>query len=263
MSAWIAIASMSAGVCLTILNLVFYFLTVAKQKKEVAKLDLEIEMQKAQRIGLHPRYSVFYVEVHDEGWYDLENEVGTRGGFWRFPMLRNDVFASMEFGGTQSASSLRCDDLQIDQKLQTSAYEKNVDTAVFLVVEQTGKAKACDVRLVVKTLTLTTGRCMEVFEADDLNRWAEKTDHPWGRMVPGEIKLGDLDTGQGVLIPLLVRTHLWRREPVDWFSITQGPVVIPLHLTYIDEVDRERREYPVREMLEVPQQLSARVVVRG
>lgn len=265
-SSWVATVSTVAGLSLTILNLLFYFRTIAKQKIELEKGRAEVEKQRRELAVLQPRFSVFYVEIREDGWLDLKTELedrGTKGGFWRFPVLRNEAFEVMASDKSVIEQELECSDQSTNQKLHSGAYANGGRTTVCLVVEQTGKAYARNVNLATKKIAPPSGKCIEVFEADDLNIWAEATTNLGGAVTLEDLRLGDINTGEGLLIPLLVRTHFHESEGSGWFSISSGSITVPLHLTYIDELDDVRKQYEIREMLNTSQQLTARVVTRG
>jgi hypothetical protein len=88
---------------------------------------------------------------------------------------------------------------------------------------------------------------------------------PLGSATTERLRLGSLDTGMSVLMPLFTvhKIGFGSENPGYSARLTYSLLYIPRQLFYVDAITKERKEYAIRKMLDNPLTIDLYVKDRG
>lgn len=234
---------------------------------QIAKSQLELRQASLAVYESEVKFEVFYIDAKDFAFqqHHLEQKTGANHVFWQYPMLKNDVFhniPSPDDKERQFPTAILPDEIR--KQFQKPVWEPLGSSVVLLVVRQIGKRMARDVRIEAEHVKPSRDRAVEVYVANDIKeKWIDDTMRRAGEVERVNIKLGDLDTGQGVLIPLFV-IYSFNVEHNDFCcQVAMNSLYIPLRITFVDDFDGQSKDFDVRPMLETGIEFSAGVEGRG
>ena len=233
---------------------------------QIAKSQMEVRQASLALYESEVKFEVFYIDVTELAFqqYRIEQKNGANHVFWQYPMLQNDVFHSIpqDSEEIQFPAAILPDEMR--KHFRSSVWKPLSSQVVLLVVRQIGKRMARDVRIEAEHVTLGQKRAVEVFATSDIKEgWIEDTMRRAGEVQRESIKLGDLDTGQGLLIPLLVTYSFTIKGDEFCCRVAMNSIYIPLRITFTDDFDKQPKEFDVRPMLGTGIEFSAGVTGRG
>lgn len=239
---------------------------------QIAKARLDVQQARSLLYESEVKFEAFYIDVTNLAFQAYRTEQEEKNGeqkngnvFWQYPVLKNDVFRNIPPGDKEKQFSAAILPVEMQKQLRHSVWKPSGSGVVLLVVRQTGKRMARDVRIEVEHVKLGQDRAVEVFAASDLKEegWIENTMRSAGEVQRESIELGDLDTSHGLLIPLLVTYSFTIKGDESCCRVAMNSIYIPLRITFTDDFDKQRKEFDVRPMLGTGMELSADVIVRG
>lgn len=220
-------------------------------RDQIKKQSVDLDISKSELRQIEPVFEAYYLEIgssafisgsENRDWHPVNNEREAPSKFWKFPILKNDVY---------------------NDWIRLMEGDSGMKYLVVLVLRQTGKLIARNVLLKTKYVVFSEKNPLNAYVAQDLaTNW-------WHKQLYGKkfndreinIKLGDLDTGYGILIPLFV--HRMEYESGGWNGSIIGSVYTPEKVQFKIDSKTKAQEFDIREILDKGFELTASITIRG
>jgi hypothetical protein len=264
--------------CAIIAGVAAFILTIAT----INKYRLESKKLKAELYETTPKFEVFFIDVDDmifdhiisKRLFGDEKISIDIVPIWKYPILKNEIYNNF-IKDTDKFREGKTDWCVSEYYELIPLYgrkivkRKNImhhrRRVTLLVIQQLGKRIAENITI---EMDYIFPKAFVNFHDDtDL----QYTNEQLGRLENKKIKLGTLNTGQGLLIPLFITDvlfyyqngHDFGKTPNQDWKLCKDIILKPISISYIDGFDNKEYKTEVRQMLSVPVAINAYMDARG
>lgn len=233
----LAIVLLTAGISL----LGFSTYRYVSREREAAKVQRHADSLLRLLDTAGPRFDLGYGEINSSLYKSMRSGAKDSSSLV-YDVIKNEIDRLSESGNLDTTcTSITGDNrflktyLEARKKNQISQREPGI---ICLVVKQIGKGKAENVTLDYNSLTINQAH--EMYDPTDIQFGSDSLLTPEDRRLyqvsRKQLKLGQMDTGAAILIPLYItnwfdRKHIKTGEEVT-INVTGGPIWVPVTLNY-------------------------------
>lgn len=262
--------SLFLGLMLTATNIIYIIKQQNKTSFEIEKIRSENEKINQELKQLEPSFKVQYVSMSEEIFNNLgkKNSEESDGFiFWNSPVFELDKNFSIDSNNVNWKNQ-EFEEGVVDRELLIKEIKKGKISSNdmtreinCLVVVQDGKRRADDVEIEIDQISLN--KIIEIFDNSDLamNYWENGIPESTGKTLKKNFRLGSFDPGNSLIIPLFYTYYLSSNAVSA--RVAQGSIYLPKKLFFLDPITGQRREYPIRKMLENSITINAYIKMRG
>jgi hypothetical protein len=258
--------SLCVGILLSGLNIWIW-------NRQGENLRLDTQKKMAEVYETQPKFDVVYLDMTDSFYSSVVDRSESSDvkpcAFLKNPIFVNEIQTRyLRESGALSIEEWRIlarKDKYFPSIIKADMLNSKCDVGArfvtCLAITQEGKRKAVQVELDVDRVALYGVASM--YDASDLKSLQEH-----GVCSKKTLELGDLDTENGVIVPLALSELIYEyvphvTDPANVERLARGIVYIPRLIRFTDPMTHETKTCPVRQMLSCPLYIDTGLQERG